>query len=250
MSNPKDHASSTKQPVNSKILSPTEVVKKMIGALATDEMRVLRLPEDTSHLPTPTPMPQNNQLSENQPPIPSSDAPWSLQQFLDGNLDLDVELSKRFPSMPMMAQIQMRAVGAKDAFRVATFNSQDGHASFTVDVDTNTKTAQFSFMMGSMLNLRFVLNNLNDMDRTRWLELMRREQGGLAFLWGASRWTNDYLVCIVRKNHTNIYAFSTHRFEAGIRLTPPMSKQFIDWLDETWKINPTPSDSNPTVLTW
>jgi len=36
---------------------------------------------------------------------PTNDAPpWTLQQFFNGEIDLDVELAKRFPNMPMVNQ--------------------------------------------------------------------------------------------------------------------------------------------------
>jgi hypothetical protein len=100
-----------------------------------------------------------------------------------------------------------------------------------------------------MLTLRFRLDSLSDVDRSRWLELMRREQGGLAFLWGQSRWEHDYVICVVHKHFTNLYAFSNREFEAAIRLTPDVTKQMLDWLDANWKPGEA-GDGTPKLLTW
>jgi hypothetical protein len=176
--------------------------------------------------------------------------PWTLQQFFDGEIDLDVELAKRFPSMPTMASIRFRTLGAESGRRVALLSTQDGSATVTVDADQNTKVIQLSFTFGSMLTLRFVLDTLNDVDRARWLELMRREQGGLAFLWGPARWQNEYLVCISRKSFTSLYAFSPNNFEAAVRLTPSVTEKYLDWLDEIWQETPEEDDDDSPLLTW
>lgn len=184
-------------------------------------------------------------VSDQPPPEP----PWTLQQFFNGEIDLDVELSKRFPTMPMMSLVQFRTLGATSGRKTCTLTTQDGSASLILDADTRTKVVQLSFTLGSMLTLRFTLDHLSEMDRNRWLELMRREQGGLAFLWGEDRWEKDYLICISRKHHTNFFAFSPNHFEAGIRLTPVTNKQLLDWLDELWKADAAPTEGTP-LLTW
>lgn len=176
--------------------------------------------------------------------------PWTLQQFFDGEIDLDVELSKRFPNIPLMNTAKFRTLGSKSGRRVATLASADGMASLIVDADVETKIIQMSFTYGSMMTLRFALLNLSNMDRTRWLELMRRDEGGLAFLWGPTRWQDDYLICIARKNSTNIYAFSPNSFESAIRLTPPVAKQLLDWIDEVWSAEPEEPDDDAPLLTW
>lgn len=180
----------------------------------------------------------------------TSEPPWTLEQFFNGEIDLDVELTKRFPTMPMMANINFRTLGTKSGRKVATLNTQDNSASLVIDADMSSKVIQMSFTLGSMLTLRFSLAQLSDMDRTRWVDLMRRDQGGLAFLWGPNRWASDYLICISRKNHTNFYAFSPNNFEAGIRLTPPVMKQLLDWLDEVWSEIIAEDDDSSPLLTW
>lgn len=183
-------------------------------------------------------------------PDAQKETPWTLQQFFDGEIDLDVELAKRFPSMPMMATISTRTLGAKGTRRVATLATQDGAASVIIDADVPSRSLQISFSLSSMLTLRFALADLSEADRTRWLELMRREQGGLAFLWGPARWSSDYLICIARRYFTNLYAFSPDRFEASVRLTPVVTQQLLDWLDELWKETPAQDDEPPQLLTW
>lgn len=183
-------------------------------------------------------------------PESSTEPPWTLQQFFNGEIDLDVELSKRFPTMPMMSNIKFRTLGTRTGRRVATLSSQDSSASVIIDADVATKVIQMSFTLGSMLTLRFALDDLNSVDQTRWLELMQREQGGLAFLWGPERWSRDYLICIARRYYTNLYAFSPHHFEAAIRLTPDVTKSLLSWLDEVWGEEDDPDSSPPELLTW
>ncbi len=179
------------------------------------------------------------------------EAPWTLQQFFSGSIDLDVELSKRFPAMPMLSIIKFRTLGSESGRRVATLSTQDGAASLVFDADMKTKIVQLSFTLGSMLTLKFQLTELTDSDRNYWLDLMQRDAGGLAFLWGQSRWANDYIICIARKYFTNFYAFSTNNFDAAVRLTPTVTKQLMDWLEEIWKAeNDGGSDEPPPLLTW
>jgi hypothetical protein len=101
-----------------------------------------------------------------------------------------------------------------------------------------------------MLTLRFRQDDVSDVDRTRWLELMRREQGGLAFLWGPVRWEKDYIICVVRRYFTNLYAFSPHGFEAGVRMTPDVTRQLLNWLEKLWNITPPASTADGKILTW
>jgi hypothetical protein len=180
----------------------------------------------------------------------NDDAPWTLQQFFNGEIDLDAELAKRFPTMPMMSMVKFRTLGSHSGRRVATLSSQDGSASLTFDGDTSTKMIHMSFTLGSMLTLRFTLNELSDLDRSRWLELMKRDEGGLAFLWGQTRWSNDYVICIARKYFTNFYAFSPHNFEAAVRLTPGVIRQLLDWIEDIWSAGPPADETPPTLLTW
>lgn len=185
-------------------------------------------------------------------PLALDETPWILQQFFNGEIDLDVELAQRFQNMPVMATISFRDMGTKSKRGVATLATQDGAAQIIVDVDAISKVVQFSFTFGSMLTLRFWLKELTDQERSRWLELMRREQGGLTFLWNASRWESDYLICVVRRYFTNLYAFSENNFEAAIRMTPDVTKQFLGWLEGYWNAPPPvkSEDTPPNLLNW
>lgn len=175
--------------------------------------------------------------------------PWTLQQFFNGEIDLDTELAQRFQGMPVMAAIHVRTIGTKSKRGVATLTTQDGSAQVIIDVDAVSKVVQLSFSFGSMLSLRFGLTELNDTERQRWLELMRRKEGGLTFLWGPSRWEKDYLICVVRRHFTNLYAFSAHNFEASVRMTPSVTQTLLNWLESFWTVE-IHADEQPPLLTW
>lgn len=176
--------------------------------------------------------------------------PWTLQQFFNDEIDLDAELASRFQRMPVMSRIALRDLGKRSDRAVATLSSQDGAAQLIIETDAATRIMQLSFTYGSMLTLRFTLRDLSDVDRTRWLQLMRREQGGLSFLWGPSRWESDYLVCIARRYYVNVYAFSPHQFEAGVRMTPDVLTKLLDWLAGFWREEPRDTPNDPPLLTW
>jgi hypothetical protein len=176
--------------------------------------------------------------------------PWTLQQFFDGEIDLEVELSKRFSMMPMMSTVKFRTLGSQAGRRVATLEAADGSATLIIDADVPSKVIQLSFTYGSMLTLRFSLDTLTGADQSRWLELMKREQGGLAFLWGPGRWQSDYMICISRRYVTSIYAFSPNNFEAAIRLTPAVMADVLKWLHEIWNAPDDKPDQDTPLLTW
>ena len=60
--------------------------------------------------PKPLAKPENDSVPSE---IISSNPPWTLQQFFNGEIDLDVELVKRFPSMPLMSTIHFRSLGTR-----------------------------------------------------------------------------------------------------------------------------------------
>lgn len=182
-------------------------------------------------------------------PTPDS-TPWPLQQFFSGDIDLDVELSQRFDNMPVMSRVGFREMGEKTKRGVATLYNQDSSSQVIIDIDSATNMMQIAFTYGAMLTLRFRLTELGDLDRTRWLELMKREKGGLAFLWGPARWERDYLICVSRHYLTNLYAFSPNGFEAGIRMTPDAAKQVLKWIEGYWKAKPKATTEATPLLTW
>jgi hypothetical protein len=209
-----------------------ESVEKVIQALQNDDEDVVAISAPSTELAT------------------TEDPPWALEQFFNGEIDLDVELASRFSSTPLMSTIKVRSLGSSQDRTVAMMGTQDGSAQLFFDADRRTKVVQVSFTFASMLTLRFVLKDL--VDRSRWLELMRREEGGLAFLWGDARWTQDYVICIARKYYTNFYAFSPNGFEAAARMTPEITRKLLDWLDDIWQDDDEPEegDESPPLLTW
>jgi hypothetical protein len=182
-------------------------------------------------------------------PLNTGNTPWTLQRFFDGEIDLDAELAQRFPNAKMLSTIHFRSLGSKSKRGVATLTSPDGSGQMIIDVDGQTKQMQIAVTYGAMLTLRFTFDQLGDAERLRWVELMRRKEGGLAFLWGPTRWEHDYMICVSRRYFANFYIFSPRNFEAAIRLTPDVMKSLINWLDGFWKEPPAKSDSAP-LLTW
>ncbi|MGB7338478.1 MAG: hypothetical protein WBC91_06260, partial [Phototrophicaceae bacterium] len=177
--------------------------------------------------------------------------PWTLQQFFDGEIDLEQELIKRHPTVPAMTTVKFRTLGMNSGRKVATLSAQDGSSQIIIDADVATKVVQISFTYGSMMTLRYVLNDLPASNRERWLELMRRDKGGLAFLWNEDRWRDDYLVCISREYSTNIFAFSPRNFESAVRLTKTVTQELLDWLEDIWTSEPEPEDDDESpLLTW
>ncbi|MEL6307196.1 MAG: hypothetical protein AAFQ52_03585 [Chloroflexota bacterium] len=241
--------------------------------MPTEDWDDWSLPTESTEAPTLAPEPTQNRADPNQAltlrrkeitparDLKQEDAltssreqtPWVLQQFFDGEIDLEQELSKRFPTIPALTTIKFRTLGTHSGRQVATLNSQDGSASLIIDADVETKTVQLSFTLGSMMTLRYRLTGITASNRERWLDLMRRESGGMAFLWNENRWRDDYVICIARQYSTSIYAFSPNNFESVIRLTPTVLNTLIDWLEEIWNTEIEPDDDETdadTLLTW
>lgn len=187
---------------------------------------------------------------QNQTPVQVEDIPWTLQQFFNGEIDLETELATRFDGMPLMSQIKFRSLGSQTGRGVATISAPDGSAQVVFDADKNNKVVHMSFTLGSMLTLRFSLTDLSNDARQRWLDLMKRDEGGLTFLWGPARWEKDYLICVTRKYFTNLYAFSPHNFNAAIRMTPEVTRKLLDWMNEYWQGDGEDEDDTPHLLTW
>lgn len=179
----------------------------------------------------------------------SPSAPWLLQQFFNDQIDLSTELYNRFPSLPLLSVIRLPKSDTKTTRGVATLTTQDGVASAVIDVNSASGGLHLSFTYGSMLSLHFRMDDLSGMDRSRWLELMRREGGGVAFMWGQARWEKDYVICVTRRKFASLYAFSHNGFEAAVRLTPDVATQLLDWLEKFWKTD-APGGEPPKLLTW
>jgi hypothetical protein len=176
--------------------------------------------------------------------------PWALAQYFDGDIDLGHELAAHFPQMPLLSQISFRVQGAKQRHPIATISTQDGAAGLRVEIDPGTRAAHFIYTFNSMLALRFSLNGLSDLDRAHWLEPFKREQGEVAFLWGAQRFRSDYVIAVPHKMYTNLFAFSPHHTEAAARLTVEVSRKFIAWIEPLWMPADDSANAASTTLAW
>lgn len=111
--------------------------------------------------------------------------------------------------------------------------SQDSGAMLTFDLFDDQNVTESTFTLNHMMALRFHLPNLSTYDKRRWLELMRRD-AGVAFLWTSRRWEDDYFIFVLRPHYVRMYAFSSQRFESSVRITHPVARQLINWLDMRW----------------
>jgi hypothetical protein len=179
-----------------------------------------------------------------------ANAPWLLRRFYEEQIDLAAELASRFASLPLMTVMRFRTLDAQTGRGMVTMSTADGLASVLIESDPASRFAHMAFSYGSMLTLRFYLDNLSQMDRAHWLEQMRRQQDTVTFLWGQARWEHDYIICSTRQKFVNLYAFSHNGFEAAVRLTPDAKTQLLNWLDDTWKSDADPSEDTGKLLTW
>lgn len=177
-------------------------------------------------------------------------APWLLQQFYDGRIDLPAELVNRYPALPLMTLFKLRDSKSAAQSAVASLAAPDGTSSLLIECQPGTYKVQFAFTFASMLTLRFRLDDLNGVDCAHWLELIKRDQDGIAFLWGQSRWEKDYLICTIRRQFASIFAFSPHGLEAGVRLTHAAKRRLHDWLAATWNPDTASTGTLPNLLTW
>jgi hypothetical protein len=161
-------------------------------------------------------------------------APVTIKQFLRGEIDLDTELSRRFAKAPLMTSTARSPQDARAASRsTALLSSQDGNTTLSFDLYADQDATELTFTLGHMLALHFHISNLSSYDKRRWLDLMRRE-AGVAFLWSSRRWEDDYAIFVLRPHYVRMYAFSSLRYEASVRITHPAARQLIDWLDLRW----------------
>ncbi len=175
-----------------------------------------------------------------------SSAPFVLQQFFTGKIDLDVELAWRFQSSPLLASTTFTPDPGKHARHgLAHFASQDNAAAMLIEWHSNFGVLEMSFLLQNMIAVRFTLGMIQEQYRRQFLELMRRPTG-IAFLWTQERWESDYLIFILREHFARVYAFGAGRFEAACRLTPNGLDQLITWLAGLWAIDvPPPAIPEP-----
>jgi hypothetical protein len=161
-------------------------------------------------------------------------APLTIKQFLRGEIDLDTELARRFAKAPLLTSIARSPQDTRAASRAtAMLTSQDSSAMHSFDLYSDQDATEATFTLNHMLALRFHIDNLSSYDKRRWLDLMQRD-AGVAFLWNSRRWEDDYCIYVLRPHYVRMYAFSPQRFEASVRLTHPVARQLIAWLDIRW----------------
>jgi hypothetical protein len=182
------------------------------------------------------------------PDLPGTPPPLLLRLFLDGEIDLDAELAQRFPSPPLLSALRFRSPTARAG--TALLAMQDGAAALLVEADRVTSATSLVFSFGSMLALRFTFDTLSDADRARWLDQMRREDSGIAFLWGRDRWDSDYAIASIHRHFVTLYAFSPRGVEAAVRCTPDAVRQLVQWLAGYWTVVPRAVPPADDLTTW
>ncbi len=178
-------------------------------------------------------------------------APYLLQQFFTGRVDLDVELGKRYPSPPLLGSASFTPEpGTHARYGFAQFNGQDNAASLMIEMHRLPDTLELAFLLQGMIAVRFKLGVIADTPRKRFVELMRR-QNGIAFLWTRERWESDYLIFVVREHFARLYAFAPGRFDAACRLTPEGIGQLVTWIEGFWESgDETPEEPSSATLSW
>lgn len=169
--------------------------------------------------------------------------PPLLRDFMDGTADLIRELEGRYQTPPLMSLFRVNEARAG----VAILATQDGAATLTVEVDNRSNALDCTFRLNSMLGHHFSLRSLSDLDRTRWLAILREGEAEPVLLWTAARWNQDYLIASAHRYYTNLFAFAPQHAEAAARLTPEASRKLLDWLDARWFA---PAEPGETALNW
>jgi hypothetical protein len=160
------------------------------------------------------------------------EAPPLLQRYGEGEIALAHELARRFPAAPVLSLFHVHVIHERTRLEAATLSAQDGSALLQVQAD-GARALQFAFQAYGMLSLTFSPARLSAADRRHWLAGMQ-QMGDVAFLWGAQRWDNDYLIGAPDRYFTALYAFSPHHSEAAARLTPEVASRLLGWLSELW----------------
>jgi hypothetical protein len=181
-----------------------------------------------------------------------SSAPYLLQGFFSGRLDLDVELTRRYPAPPLLSSMTFAPKpGQTRRHGFAQFTSQDTSSMMTVEIHGSGDTLEIGFLMYSMIGVRFTLESIGERNRQRFAESLDRaieRDNGIAFLWTRERWERDYVIFVLRNGFGKMYAFGPGRVEAACRLTPDGVTQFRTWLGGFWKDSaPPPSEPPPAA---
>lgn len=200
-------------------------------------------------------LPEINSDESSHPPTISRstlNAPWILQQHFGGRIDISAELAARYPTLPLatLFKVQPATTPHQHQPLVASLAAPDGTASILIEVLPNSYQFQLAYNLGSMLTFRFQMRDLTPVDCAHWLQLIHRDQDGIAFLWGQSRWEKDYLICTIRRHFASLFAFSPNGFEAGMRFTHDAKQQLHDWLASIWNPDTASTGTTPNLLTW
>jgi len=175
-----------------------------------------------------------------------SGAPYLLQGFFTGRLDLDVELTRRYPSPPLLSNATFAPKpGQQRRHGFAQFASQDTASTMTIEIHTTTGALEISFLLYSMIGVHFTLGAIAEPQRKRFLDLMTKDDA-IVFLWTTARWEQDYVIFVIRGSFARMYAFGPGRVEAACRLTPDNIEQLRTWLGGFWN---EPEDDSPTIET-
>lgn len=177
-------------------------------------------------------------------------APWLLQQHFAGKVDLAAELTNRYPTLPLMTVIKQKPAKGAHQPSLSTLAAPDGTATLLFEAMPDSHQFQLAYTLSSMLTLRFRMNDLTPVDCAHWLQLIHRDQDGIAFLWGQARWEKDYLIATIRRQFACLYAFSPLGFEAGVRMTHEVKVELHDWLASIWNPDTASTGTTPNLLTW
>jgi hypothetical protein len=176
-----------------------------------------------------------------------SGAPYLIQGWFTGKLDLDTELNRRFPTPPLLSNMTFAPrPGQYRKHGFAQFASQDAASVMTMEIHNNTGALEVSFLHFSMIGVRFTLGAITEQQQKRFLELIER-QNGIVFLWTRERWERDYLIFVIRERFARMYAFGPGRVEGACRLTPDGLTQLRQWLGGFWAGQPQESAPVPSV---
>ncbi len=174
-----------------------------------------------------------------------SSAPYLLQGFFTGKLDLDIELMRRYPAPPLLASMTFAPKpGQSRKHGFAQFASQDTASVMTIEAHSATGALDFTFLLYSMIGVHFTLGAIPEANRKHFLSLMERKEG-VAFLWTRERWESDYVIFVVRDHFARVYAFGSSRVEAACRLPPEAVTQLRLWLTGFWNLNAEPPADSP-----
>ncbi len=217
-----------------------------VGGMPVEELiRIAR--ETTARIRNEDRKRLQTEASESRQSIQSG-VPHLLQQFFIGKLDLDEELSRRFPNPPLLSSATFDPPPGRRARRgFAQLKAQDESACLNIDLHGIDGTFEADYVYGGMIAAHFTFGAIADAQRKRFLDLIRR-RAGTSILWTAKRWERDYLVVTAQEGFARIYAFGTHHLSAACRLPPEPFRQLTQWLATFWVTDTETTASRSEVM--